>query len=192
MHYSLPCRQAQSLIVLGRVCCHHSFPACRRTSSRPSESTMVGSSFRPFIRNVYAPPPVQADPSSKVEMQTEIACKALDVLLLLLSGDGDEEEGKRAERQSVVAGAEEGMLSEMLAHVAFSRAETFCRSPIKCQERAMRATGALVDRHPTNQYNMGEVRPCGMRVRYAGADDRKSRICCGLGGRHCGAGRDMK
>lgn len=95
-------------------------------------------------------------------MQSEIVSRALDLLLLLLGreDDGNQSEGatsKRAERQSAVAGAEEGLLSEMLAHVAFSRAEAFLHSPMECRERAMRVTGALVDRHPTNQNNMGEV-----------------------------------
>lgn len=95
------------------------------------------------------------------EMQSEIACKALDLLLHLLQRDdgaaANESDSKRTERQSAVAGAEEGLLSEMLAHVAFSRAEAFSHSPIACRERAMKITGALVDGHPRNQYNMGEV-----------------------------------
>ncbi|CAM9927954.1 unnamed protein product, partial [Ectocarpus sp. 8 AP-2014] len=106
-------------------------------------------------------------------MQNEIACKALDVLMLLLARDGgddaDEKEGggggggnddgdrKRPERQTLVAEVSEGMLSEMMAHVAFSRADAFSHAPAACRERAMRATGALVDGHPTNQYNMGEL-----------------------------------
>lgn len=96
-------------------------------------------------------------------MQTEIACKALDLLLLLLScdaedaRDGKEGDDKRPERQSIVAGVEEGLLSEMLAHVAFSRADTFCHAPKECRERAMRVTGALVEGHSINQYNTGEV-----------------------------------
>ncbi|CAN0494311.1 unnamed protein product, partial [Ectocarpus sp. 12 AP-2014] len=49
------------------------------------------------------------------------------------------------------------MLSEMMAHVAFSRADAFSHAPAACRERAMRATGALVDGHPANQYNMGEL-----------------------------------
>lgn len=95
------------------------------------------------------------------QMQSEITCKALDLLLLLLQrddgADANESDSKRTERQSTVAGAEEGLLSEMLAHVAFSRAEAFSHSPIVCRERAMKVTGALVDGHPMNQYNMGEV-----------------------------------
>ncbi|CAM9720805.1 unnamed protein product, partial [Ectocarpus sp. 13 AM-2016] len=108
--------------------------------------------------------------------QNEIACKALDVLMLLLArdggGDADEKEGgggggggsgnddgdgKRPERQTLVAEVSEGMLSEMMAHVAFSRADAFSHAPAACRERAMRATGALVDGHPANQYNMGEL-----------------------------------
>ncbi|CBJ27263.1 vesicle docking protein P115 [Ectocarpus siliculosus] len=109
-------------------------------------------------------------------MQNEIACKALDVLMLLLARDGggdaderegggggdggggnDDDDGKRPERQTLVAEVSEGMLSEMLAHVAFSRADAFSHAPVACRERAMRVTGALVDGHPTNQYNMGEL-----------------------------------
>lgn len=100
-------------------------------------------------------------------VQTEIACKALDVLLLLLTRDEASEAGeaddKRAERQTVLATVEQGLLSEMLAHVAFSRAEAFSHAPIACRERAMRVAGALVDGHPTNQYNMGEVKLFGER-----------------------------
>ncbi|CAM9819325.1 unnamed protein product [Ectocarpus sp. 6 AP-2014] len=109
-------------------------------------------------------------------MQNEIACKALDVLMLLLARDGggdadekegggggdggggnDDDDGKRPERQTLVAEVSEGMLSEMLAHVAFSRADAFLHAPAACRERAMRVTGALVDGHPSNQYNMGEL-----------------------------------
>lgn len=102
-------------------------------------------------------------------MQCEIACRALDLLMVLvLPGDGnkegvsnEKEKGGsfgKSERQSVVAGTEDGLLAEMLAHVGFSRADVFSRSPKVCREKAMRVTGALVDGHPTNQYNMGEVR----------------------------------
>lgn len=104
------------------------------------------------------------------EVQNAIACKALDVLMLLLAredgadseegkgvgGDG-EDDGKRPERQTLVADVEDGMLSEMLAHVAFSRADTFSHAPAVCREKAMRVTGALVAGHPANQYNMGEA-----------------------------------
>ncbi|CAM9275437.1 unnamed protein product [Scytosiphon promiscuus] len=108
------------------------------------------------------------------DVQNEIACKALDLLLLLLARDGvggnatdknggggggvdDDSDSKRPERQTLVADVEEGMLSEMLAHVAFSRADAFSHAPAACRERAMRAVGALVDGHPTNQYNLGEL-----------------------------------
>lgn len=111
------------------------------------------------------------------DAQVEIACKALDLLLLLLArdaggggggsgnatekpggGGGDDgDDSKRPERQTLVADVEEGMLSEMLAHVAFSRADAFSHAPAACRERAMRAVGALMDGHPTNQYNLGEV-----------------------------------
>lgn len=110
------------------------------------------------------------------EVQNDIACKALDVLMLLLAiddgsdskqsngndgggGGGSEGEGdgKRPERQTLVADVEDGMLSEMLVHVAFSRADAFSHAPAVCRERAMRVTGALVAGHPTNQYNMGEA-----------------------------------
>lgn len=99
------------------------------------------------------------------EMQNEIACKALDLLALLLARDdggrsSDAKEGgdsKRSERQTLVADVEDGVLSEMLAHVAFSRAEAFSHAPAECRERAMRVAGALVDVHPTNQYNLGEA-----------------------------------
>lgn len=121
-------------------------------------------------------------PSSPVmtPMQLEIMSKALDLLLLVVereAGDGGDSgaaagekkvagasggagatESKRAERQSAVAGAESGLLSEMLAHVGFSRAEMFCRTPMACRERAMRVTGSLVDGHASNQYQLGEVR----------------------------------
>lgn len=101
------------------------------------------------------------------EVQNEIACKALDLLMLLLAredgadskeggGDGDGD-SKRPERQTLVADVEDGMLSEMLAHVAFSRADAFSHAPAVCRERAMRVAGALVAGHPTNQYNLGEV-----------------------------------
>lgn len=90
------------------------------------------------------------------ETRTDIACQALNLLLLLLARP-DEGDAKRAERQSAVAAAEQGLLSEMLAHVAFSRAEAFSYAPIACRERAMRVVGALVEEHPTNQYNVGEV-----------------------------------
>ena len=98
------------------------------------------------------------------ETRTDIACQALDLLLLLLARDDDSDAAKRAERQSVVAGAEQGLLSEMLAHVAFSRAEAFSYAPVACRERAMRVVGALVQEHPTNQYNVGEVSPCSEEV----------------------------
>eukprot|EP00903_Cladosiphon_okamuranus_P005357 g5352.t1 len=110
------------------------------------------------------------------EVQLEIACKSLDVLMLLLatkdgsdskqgngtggSGSGGDEgdgDGKRSERQTLVADVEDGMLSEMLVHVAFSRADAFSHAPAVCRERAMGVTGALVAGHPTNQYNMGEL-----------------------------------
>lgn len=109
------------------------------------------------------------------DVQNEIACKALDLLLLLLareSGgdsnatekrdgtgvvDDNHDDSKRPARQALVADVEDGMLSEMLAHVAFSRADAFSHAPVACRERAMRAVGALVDGHPTNQYNLGEV-----------------------------------
>lgn len=110
-------------------------------------------------------------------MQCEIACRALDLLMMLiLSGDGnkegtgnekEKEKGGsfgKSERQSVVAGTEDGLLAEMLAHVGFSRADVFSRSPKVCREKAMRVTGALVDGHPTNQYNMGEVRTSACRI----------------------------
>ncbi|CAM9566588.1 unnamed protein product, partial [Ectocarpus fasciculatus] len=109
-------------------------------------------------------------------VQNEIACKALDLLMLLLARDGggeadekeggggggggggnDDDDGKRPERQTLVAEVSEGMLSEMMAHVAFSRADAFSHAPAPCRERAMRATGALVDGHTNNQYNMGEL-----------------------------------
>lgn len=121
-------------------------------------------------------------------MQNEIACKALDLLLLVLdredpditagatsparcpspNGSGsnnnngvtESTDSKRAERQSAVAGAEEGMLLEMVAHVGFSRAEAFSRSSLACRERAMKLAGAMVDGHANNQYNMGEVCVC--------------------------------
>lgn len=105
------------------------------------------------------------------EVQNEIACKALDVLMLLLARDGGidsnggsgnvggEDDGKRPERQTLVADVEDGILSEMVAHVAFSRADAFSHAPAACRERAMRVTGALVAGHPTNQYNMGEASP---------------------------------
>lgn len=108
------------------------------------------------------------------EVQNAIACKALDVLMLLLArgevganssegqgggggGSESEEDGKRPERQTLVADVEDGMLSEMLAHVAFSRADTFSHAPAVCRETAIRVVGALVAGHPTNQYNMGEA-----------------------------------
>lgn len=95
------------------------------------------------------------------DTQVEITCKALDLLMLLLAPEEDGEaaggDGKRAERQTLVADVEEGMLSEMLAHVAFSRADAFSHPPAACRERAMRVAGALVKGHPTIQYNMGEV-----------------------------------
>lgn len=96
------------------------------------------------------------------EMQNEIACKALDLLVLLLARDDGSDakeagDGKRSERQTLVADVEDGVLSEMLAHVAFSRADAFSHAPVSCRERAIRVAGALVDGHPTNQYNMGEA-----------------------------------
>ncbi len=96
------------------------------------------------------------------DTQVEITCKALDLLMLLLAPDeggeaAAEGDGKRPERQTLVADVEDGMLSEMLAHVAFSRADAFSHPPPACRERAMRVTGALVKGHPTNQYNMGEA-----------------------------------
>lgn len=128
--------------------------------------------------------------STMSAMQNEIACKALDLLLLVLDPEDPEHtkttaatvatsslplpgasgsrgsnnsvteaaDSKRAERQSAVANAEEGMLSEMVAHVGFSRAEAFSRSSMACRERAMKVAGAMVDGHANNQYNMGEVR----------------------------------
>lgn len=96
------------------------------------------------------------------EIQNEIACKALDLLMLLLAreggdGGGGDGDGKRPERQTLVADVEDGMLSEMLAHVAFSRADAFSHAPPAIRERAMRVAGALVAGHPTIQYNMGEA-----------------------------------
>ena len=112
-------------------------------------------------------------------MQREIACRALDLLTqVLISSDEDgisningsientdneknkDKEGNcgKTERQSIVADTQAGLLAEMLAHVGFSRAEVFARSPKVCREKAMRATGALVDGHSANQYSMGEVR----------------------------------
>lgn len=124
-------------------------------------------------------PPVQADEAAATwtptlsALQVEIVCKALDLLVVILERDGgDVKDGegvastnggvasapsKRTERQSAVARAEEGLLSEMLAHVGFSRAEAFRQSPVECRKLAMRATGALVDGHTSNQYNLGEV-----------------------------------
>lgn len=95
-------------------------------------------------------------------MQNEIACKALDLLALLLARDDGSDakeggDGKRSERQTLVADVGDGVLSEMLAHVAFSRADAFSHAPIECRERAMRVVGALVDGHSANQYNMGEA-----------------------------------
>lgn len=101
--------------------------------------------------------------------QNEIACKALDLLMLLLARDdgggskeggvgGGDSDGKRPERQTLVADVQDGMLSEMLAHVAFSKADAFSHTPAACRERAMRVAGALVDGHATNQYKMGEAR----------------------------------
>lgn len=96
------------------------------------------------------------------EMQKDVVCKALDLLALLLARDDGSDakeggDGKRSERQTLVANVEDGVLSEMLAHVAFSRADAFSHAPVECRERAMRVVGALVDGHPTNQYNMGEA-----------------------------------
>ncbi|CAM9195290.1 unnamed protein product, partial [Laminaria digitata] len=101
-------------------------------------------------------PLAPAEASFMSKTRTDIACQALDLLLLLLGRD-DESDAKRGERQSVVAAAEQGLLSEMLAHVAFSRAEAFSYAPVACRERAMRVVGALVQEHPTNQYNVGEL-----------------------------------
>lgn len=110
-------------------------------------------------------------------IQSEIACKALDLLLVILQPEGSDTNAqllpaassstgggsesavdpKRAERQAAVSGAAEGTLSEMVAHVGFSRADDFSGSTMACRERAMRVTGAMVDGHATNQYQMGEV-----------------------------------
>ncbi|CAM9600060.1 unnamed protein product, partial [Hapterophycus canaliculatus] len=130
----------------------------------------VGKQTAPSHEATPHPVPAMSD------AQNEIACKALDLLLMLLlarnggggdaaekrgvggvGGVDDEDDAKRPERQTLVADVEEGILSEMLAHVAFSRADTFSHAPAACRERAMRAVGALVDGHPTNQYNLGEL-----------------------------------